>query len=250
MPTWERTLAGWRQRCDRELAADDAEQVWHDRSVTVRHDLFGAGHLRGRLDPEGAAALSAALAAHRSDPDPSGGPARTLGQRNADALVALATADSPVSVTMVVDHDIDRGDLPAQRSEVDGIPIPTVTAERLACDASVATVTRQGRSILEVTEATPTITVGQRRALLVRDPTCRLPGCAVIAPRCDIHHVRHRADGGQHRLDNLVHLCRHHHRFLHEHRWRTTGMPEAELHFHPPPEWQHEWLERAGIEPP
>ncbi|MEO1062222.1 MAG: HNH endonuclease signature motif containing protein, partial [Actinomycetota bacterium] len=238
LPEWERTLAGWRQHCDRELAADDTEAIWNGRHLHVRHDLFGTGHVRGQLDPDGAAALSSALAAHRSDPDPVGGPPRTIGQRNADALVSLATADAPVSVTVVVDHDLadDDDDGPvALRCDVDGAPIPAVTAERLSCGAARSVVTRRGRSILDVSEATPTVTVGQRRALLVRDPTCRFPGCAVAAHRCDVHHLRHQADGGEHRLDNLVHLCRHHHRFLHEHRWQTRGDPNGELTFHPPP---------------
>ncbi len=32
----------------------------------------------------------------------------------------------------------------------------------------------------------------------------------------DGHHIVHWADGGATRLDNLVLLCRHHHRLLHE----------------------------------
>ncbi|MEM9714457.1 MAG: HNH endonuclease signature motif containing protein, partial [Actinomycetota bacterium] len=106
-------------------------------------------------------------------------------------------------------------------------------------------------SILDVTAATPSVTVGQRRALLVRDPRCRFPGCSVIAQRCDTHHLHHQASGGQHRLDNLVHLCRHHHRFVHEHRWTITGTPDTDLHVHPPPEREPDhWLERTGIDTP
>ncbi|HEX9885681.1 MAG TPA: HNH endonuclease signature motif containing protein, partial [Longimicrobiales bacterium] len=32
----------------------------------------------------------------------------------------------------------------------------------------------------------------------------------------DAHHIRHWADGGPTRLDNLVLLCRFHHRKVHE----------------------------------
>jgi hypothetical protein len=32
----------------------------------------------------------------------------------------------------------------------------------------------------------------------------------------DAHHVQHWCDGGETRLDNLVLLCRHHHRLLHQ----------------------------------
>ncbi|MEM9036222.1 MAG: DUF222 domain-containing protein [Actinomycetota bacterium] len=250
-PTWERTITTWRQHCDRELARQDAEEVWDDRRFLMRPDLFGGVGLTGRLDPDGAAALSAAITAHRNTPNPAGGPPRTLAQRNADALVALATGDEAVSVTVVIDHDLAT-DAPAiaARAESNGVPIPGVTLERLACGSSVTRVLRDGRSILDVTEATPTVTTGQRRALLVRDPVCVFPGCTVTAHRCDIHHLHHQTHGGQHRLDNLVHLCRHHHRFLHESGWTTSGTPDTELHFHPPPGWDHEWLERAGITPP
>ena len=32
----------------------------------------------------------------------------------------------------------------------------------------------------------------------------------------DAHHVQHWRDGGETRLDNLMLLCRHHHRLLHQ----------------------------------
>ena len=53
-----------------------------------------------------------------------------------------------------------------------------------------------------------------RRAMETRDQRCRYPGCE--SRRCDAHHVRHWADGGNTRLDNLVLLCRRHHRAVHE----------------------------------
>lgn len=250
VPTWERTVAGWRQHCDRELGRRDAEELWRVRSVHLRPDLFGSWHLSGRLDADGGAALSDALAAHRNDPDPIGDEPRSIGQRNADALVALATGDRAIDVTVLIDHDL-AADAPAlaPRVDVGGAPVPAVVAERLACGARTSTVTRVGRSILDVTAATPAVTVGQRRALLVRDPVCMFPGCGVIAQRCDVHHLQLRADGGEHRLDNLVHLCRHHHRFVHESGWSRSGSPDTDLAFHPPPDWDHEWLERVGITP-
>ncbi|MEM9037443.1 MAG: DUF222 domain-containing protein [Actinomycetota bacterium] len=251
LPSWERTVAGWRQHCDRELGRHDAETLWRERSVHLRPDLFGGWHLTGRLDAEGGAIVSDALAAHRSDPDPAGDEPRSIGQRNADALIALATSDTTAKITVVVDHDL-AANAPAlsPRADVGGAPVPAVMAERLACGARTTTVTRVGRSILDVTEATPTITVGQRRALLVRDPVCVFPGCNVIADRCDIHHLHHQDDGGEHHLHNLIHLCRHHHRFVHEAGWMTSGTPDTDLRFHPPPDWDHEWLERAGLTPP
>lgn len=60
-----------------------------------------------------------------------------------------------------------------------------------------------------------------RRALEWRDRgACRFPGCG--ARRCDAHHVRHWAAGGATRLDNLLLLCRRHHRAVHEEGWQVT----------------------------
>ena len=48
---------------------------------------------------------------------------------------------------------------------------------------------------------------------------CRFPGCQ--ARRCDAHHIRHWADGGETALANLVLLCRRHHRAVHEEGFRV-----------------------------
>jgi HNH endonuclease len=55
----------------------------------------------------------------------------------------------------------------------------------------------------------------QRRALRFRDgPGCGFPGCS--ARHVDAHHITFWADGGPTDLANLILLCRHHHRLLHE----------------------------------
>jgi len=58
-----------------------------------------------------------------------------------------------------------------------------------------------------------------RRALVIRDKECRFDGCRRPAPWCDAHHIIHWADGGETTLDNLVLLCRSHHRMVHEGRF-------------------------------
>jgi hypothetical protein len=54
-----------------------------------------------------------------------------------------------------------------------------------------------------------------RRAVRERDRGCRFPGCTQVH-HVDAHHIQHWADGGETSLDNLVLLCRHHHRLVHE----------------------------------
>jgi hypothetical protein len=65
---------------------------------------------------------------------------------------------------------------------------------------------------------TRTVPPSLRRALDRRDGGCRFPGCT--SRFCDAHHVVHWADGGATRLDNLVLLCRRHHRAVHEEGFR------------------------------
>jgi len=89
------------------------------------------------------------------------------------------------------------------------------TSQRLACDASLVSMRHDGDgAVLAVGRKTRTIPPSIRRALAARDTTCRFPGCT--SRRCDAHHLAHWADGGATRLDNLVWLCRRHHRAMHE----------------------------------
>ena len=74
--------------------------------------------------------------------------------------------------------------------------------------------------VLDVGRKTRTVPPALRRALAARDRRCCFPGCR--ARRCDAHHVRHWAHGGATRLDNLVQLCRRHHRAVHEGGLRVT----------------------------
>ena len=53
----------------------------------------------------------------------------------------------------------------------------------------------------------------------IRDGGCRFPGCGQRR-WTDAHHIRHWADGGETSLDNLVTLCRYHHRSLHREEYR------------------------------
>jgi hypothetical protein len=54
-----------------------------------------------------------------------------------------------------------------------------------------------------------------RRALDARDGGCRFPGCDNTR-FVDAHHIHHWVHGGETKLDNLVLLCRRHHRAVHE----------------------------------
>jgi len=109
---------------------------------------------------------------------------------------------------------------PDSVSELDHVgPVEPETARRLACDASVMRVVMAGRSEpLDVGRRTPVVPPAIRRAVIVRDRTCRFPGCDRPHTWCDAHHVVHWADGGPTALPNLVLMCRRHHRMVHQPR--------------------------------
>ena len=105
--------------------------------------------------------------------------------------------------------------------EAGGIHVSAETARRLACDAATVSMRHgPGGEILDVGRRTRTISPALRRALAARDRQCRFPGCG--NHRCDGHHIEHWADGGRTALDNLVLLCRRHHRAVHEEGFRVT----------------------------
>jgi Domain of unknown function (DUF222) len=108
------------------------------------------------------------------------------------------------------------------------------TARRLACDAGVEEVEINGRGEpLSVGRRTRTIPAAIKRALLVRDKTCRFPGCGNRL-FLDGHHIRHWADGGETSLANTCLLCTRHHALVHEHGYRMEVDHRGELVFRNP----------------
>jgi Domain of unknown function (DUF222) len=97
-----------------------------------------------------------------------------------------------------------------------GPTLPAETVRRLSCDASLVRIleTERGEP-LDVGRKTRSIPPAIRRALNARDPGCCFPGCT-YQRYLDAHHVEHWVDGGETKLKNLVHLCRTHHRLVHE----------------------------------
>ncbi|MGZ4618461.1 MAG: HNH endonuclease signature motif containing protein [Frankiaceae bacterium] len=67
-----------------------------------------------------------------------------------------------------------------------------------------------------------------------RDAGCSFPGCTQLPQFTDCHHLIHWAHGGDTSLHNLVLLCHHHHRLVHEGRWTLLRQPDGHLHATPP----------------
>ncbi len=94
--------------------------------------------------------------------------------------------------------------------------VPAETSRRMACDCSIVhwQDNQQGEP-LNIGRKTRAIPPAIRRALKRRDHGCRFPGCT-CSRFVDAHHIHHWADGGETSMDNLVLLCRTHHRLVHE----------------------------------
>ena len=103
----------------------------------------------------------------------------------------------------------------------DGAPIAPETARRLACDAAIVPLLERAGRPLSVGHKTRSVPPALRRALASRDRGCRFPGCN-NQHTVDAHHIEHWANGGATSLENLVQLCRHHHRLLHEGGYTVT----------------------------
>jgi hypothetical protein len=98
----------------------------------------------------------------------------------------------------------------------DGPAIPAESARRLACDASLVAMLHGADGKLDAGRRTRAVPPAMRRALQARDEGhCQFPGCE-NRRWVDAHHIHHWARGGETKLDNLVLLCGHHHRLVHE----------------------------------
>jgi hypothetical protein len=137
-------------------------------------------------------------------------------------------------LTVTVDLDVLRA-MEQGTADLDhgGIVHPE-SARRLACDASVRRIVLGPRSEpLDVGRKTPVVPAAIRRAVIARDKTCRFPGCGRPAAWCQVHHVKHWADGGETSLANGVLVCGRHHHLVHEEQF-TVEMVDGEPVFRRP----------------
>jgi hypothetical protein len=238
----ERMLRGY-ERVSREKANASHEQ----RELWWHWDSDGSLVIRGRLPANEGMAFLRALETSRSQiraearadgeedgsAEPRGNDSTETDRplvgsppTNADALCRiaeshLARGPTPVKgaerhhVVVHVDADALSRDGPGRSQLADGPAIAPEVARRLGCDASLSAIVKRGRKVLSVGRKTRAIPAAIDRALRERDRGCRFPGCGRTR-FVDAHHVRHWAHGGETSLDNLVLLCRHHHRLVHE----------------------------------
>ena len=199
-------------RSARDEATDDA-------SATFRWSVRPAAHPR-RMGQAFAQLLEAVdprrLPVH-------GGDATTV-----IVTIPLAALRADLAAADLVGSGLVPGD------DLTGDRLTAAEVRRLACTASILPAVLGGESLpLDLGRARRLFSPAQRRALLIRDRTCRAEGCDVPGTWCEAHHRRDpwRA-GGLTDLHDGELLCTHHHHRVHDLSYRSERLASGDLRFH------------------
>ena len=241
-------------RVDR-LEEGREEKLRHQaRFLQLYPDHDGSFRVLGRLDPEVGALLEKALdwateelyrkepgrearsgaskevqeEAQRKTPKEGGmnGPRESLstfGQRRADALGLVAER----ALTVPSDEGDFGPTLSRSRSHLFQVVVHVEAADlvtdgpRVVAESALAEVGAPRKCVpgKDVPAGTP----GSE----YRDRGCRFPGCG--SRFTDAHHIVHWADGGETKLDNLILVCKRHHRALHEEGYEVEAVACREV---------------------
>jgi len=172
----------------------------------------------------------------------------TFAQKRADALVLLAeqsfqhsgqdlaplTPPQRHQLIIHIEKDSIMQSADHHCSIEQGPFLSPASARRLACDTALLTVLEDNQgNVLNVGRKTRSVSPALRRALTIRDHCCRFPGCTE-ARFVDAHHIQHWCDGGETSLENLVLLCRRHHRLVHEQGFEVINRGSGNIEFRRP----------------
>ena len=210
----------YRHSVDASGYSRDEETRHEQRSLRLSTADDGCVLINGLLDPAGGAVVRTALEplAHRSGEHDD----RTREQRFADAIVELAGGGKPANVQVTATIETLKGMAGASAGEMEfSLPVSARAVQRMACDCSVTRVLLdQDSVVMDMGRSKRVIATALRNALRIRDGHCQWPGCERPASWCDGHHIVSWIDGGPTDLQNLVLLCRRHHRMVHEGGWQ------------------------------
>ena len=120
------------------------------------------------------------------------------------------------------------------QGDLTGDRITASHARRLACTAKIVPAVLGGESLpLDLGRTRRLFSPTQRKALLLRDRTCRAEGCDIPGTWCEAHHRRDPwKTGGRTDLDDGELLCGHHHHRVHDAGYRTERLPSGDVRFH------------------
>ena len=251
------------RRCERLQDPENADRQHERRELYCGFDDDGSVIIRGRLPAEQGALVMKALelAMDRADNVPDDVTAETpetsgrepFHARRADALAGIAEPISTANPATTPPRTATRScsTLPRKhwtrsrrhRGRRSRVPPRGRTRTLPRKQPGVLPATPRSCGFVEDEDGEPlsigrksrTIPPAIRRALRARDDGCRFPGCTHRS-FLDGHHIEHWADGGETGLDNLVQLCRHHHRLVHEGGFQCGKDEQGKLQFRDPRE--------------
>jgi Domain of unknown function (DUF222) len=228
----------------------DTEEDYDQRFLHIS-EMGRMYRLDAMLDPEGGAALKAAIDSLTKRLGPED--VRTSKQRRADALVeivhhAMDKGTLPrrngvrPHVTVTTTLEGLKGELGAPASQLEA-GMPALPAQprrgdpsrkqRLACDGTLCRVLKADSVVVDVGRATRAVSPAQRRGLNARFKTCCGVGCDRPLSMTSVHHIEFWARGGPNNLPNMLPLCYYHHRLVHEGGWQIVKAGEG-IRFIPP----------------
>ncbi len=208
------------------MPAPDAIAVWNALTACAN-----------QANPPGPSHCTGAGTGDGSTPAPGAGDKRTMDHKRADALASWAHREfedeslptmqgkKRLETQVVIDLATLLG-LADNPGEIIGFgPIPAALARRLAAGSDMwrrlVTDPVNGH-LLDFGTRKYEPTAALREYIVARDRTCQFPGCARASYLCDLDHVKPftGADGGgATSADNLLALCRRHHRLKTHNHW-------------------------------
>ncbi len=232
---------------DPEDARTRYERAVEDRRIVTEANDSGAAHLLGLdLPPDRVSAIASRInqMARRLR---TAGESRTMDQLRADVFLDLleghaaegsgmrGSVDIHVDLATLARLADDPGELAGYGPVVADIARQVADRQRRAQWRFTVTDPVSGSPLLASTiRRRPT--VGERRLVESRNPTCVFPGCRMPAAKCDLDHRDPWSQGGPTTPANLAPLCRHDHRIRHEAGWSYRSLPNG----------HYEWTTRLG----
>ena len=177
-----------------------------------------------------------------------------IGRLSTDAAAAFA-ASSPTAAAAFADGRPGPEQMPPQAWRALRSALARLAVDLVSGPAGVASILRRG--LLEQPWNTPSVPLdigyhesipaAIRTAVLWRDKyKCAWPRCGRPAAWCDVHHIKHKKDGGKTSVDSCICLCQFHHdTCIHRWGWRIVLNPDGTVsaygpdgqvqHSHSPP---------------
>ena len=233
---------------DRDFAFDQ----YRAREAEWRYDEDGCVVIKAKLPPDMGEVVLKALDKSIDVADV-GGSAGSVGGGSAGDSVAARRADALADIAETYLSNSDASGSTADRYQIvvhvgggadsvgggfagdthiqNGPHVSAETSERIACDCSKVEIEECAHGEpLSIGRRSRTIPPTIYRALRARDGGCRFPGCTNHR-YVDGHHIVHWRNGGDTALGNLVLLCRHHHRLVHEGGFDCRKPKDGEIYF-------------------